>query len=535
MSWRDTIQPANPSGGWRSTIAPITTDPEEIERSVVYEPEGRALEAIGYNLGQGATLDNLDELLAGGKAALTPGDWQKLYDLYLQEQREYGKQLEEQEPVASTAGRLGGYLLPGIGAAKAAKAGTTLGRAGVEAGLGAIQGYGAAETQDEELGKMLTGAAVGGAGSAGFDVLGKLGRGAGAKFGDVVGNTVFGTPPEVSRALRANPRALDDVKSTDEIADILAYKIKQAQTGVSMLNENALETLKNKPLRKKQELIAQLEQLPESFGVVKATEDYPDSQAIVNEIQLARDAIAKSNSESDIKHVLRRLDQKAKFDTPSGDQINAVRKQIRGLIDRRLKSQNAEYESAMKPLAESTRKYKRALDESRLKKGLTGLEATDRTTQRLETLMGQMEKSKGKIAREDLEKVFPGINEELQKQKLYRQSEGGVTAGSRNVNLGIGMGGGILGEVTNYMTGGQVPPFAILAMGAVSGAYIDKYGRSLGSAIAKNAGRAGRLLDKYGDYFRGAANKELTHQFLMSVDPDYKAMFDELQGNFSNP
>ena len=98
-----------------------------------------------------------------------------------------------------------------------------------------------------------------------------------------------------------------------------------------------------------------------------------------------------------------------------------------------------------------------------------------------------------------------------------------MTTGSRNVLFGGGTGAALdaLG-----VTGG-----AGAALGLTAGAYIDRYGRDVGSLVAKSAGRAGRFLDKYGDYFKGAANKELTHQFLMNVDPEYGAMIRELETN----
>ncbi len=525
MSWRDTIQPAQSSGGWRKTIAPLTREQTEEERpapKVIYEPPERKLEAAAVGAGRGLTLDMLDELIAGGKATLKPGDWQELYNKYLEEERAYQKGLEEQHPFVTTAGQLGGFVVPTTAALKVAKPATALGRAAVEGATGVLQGYGVSEKPEDTLESMALGGTFGFGGSGVFDALGMAAKKSGEKVGDVVGETIFNTPAEVSQALRADPQALDNALSTREMADILASRLSGIKEKVSQLSERALETLKPKAINKPGEIIQEIENLPAKYGIV-GTEAYPESQAILKELQLARDVIVANPTESAMKSLLRRLDSRADFNTPSGDAINAVRKEIRSIIDKKLKAENPEYAAAMVPLAEQTGLLSKGIKESRVTRGTEGFEATDRTTQALETLMGTLDKSKKEMSRETLEEIYPGLMDELRKQQLLRRSEGGVTTGSRNVVLGGGVAGSALDLLG--LTGG-----AGVMTGVLAGSVIDKYGRTLGSALARNSGKAGRFLKKYGDQFKGAANKEAVHQLLMDFDQEYVKMFNELEG-----
>ena len=328
MSWRDTIKPAEQDSGWRGTIAPIQPEPKPIDREKTYGPVVPIGETIFRSGGQAITLDMLDELMAGGKAFLSPGDWEILYQQFLEEEREKTRLAEEANPLTATVSRLGGYALPGLGVARALKGAGIAGRTAGEAGLGAIQGYGSAETQEEELPMMGVGAATGAGGSLGIEALGKAARTGLRKAGDIAGLTVFGTPTEVTQALRKDPRVLEGAKPTSEIAEELVKRLQSAKRGLGSQREQALATLGDMPLQNKPDVINQIEDLADQFGVTGAAESYPGSQAILNEIQLARDAITRSANESDVKNILARLDEKADFTTASGSQINAVRKQI---------------------------------------------------------------------------------------------------------------------------------------------------------------------------------------------------------------
>lgn len=527
MSWRDTIRPSESgSSGWRSTIAPLSQEPQEIERRTIYGPEASVLEGLTVGGLQGVTLDNLDEILARGQAMFGEGN----YEQYLEEERKRLAEIEQGAPVSSFVGRLGGYAIPGLGVARFIKPATTLGRAGIEAGMGAVQGLGAAEDTEDIPASVAAGAGFGAGSSLGIDALAKALRSGASKVGDVLGSVVFQTPPEVSQALRANPRALENAKSSREIADILAQRAGELRGKVSSQRTTALDTLTDKPLKGKIDLIRSIQQLPEQFAVSGATKKYPGSQAILKEVNLARNAIANAKTQKDIKNILARLDEKADFQTPSGTQINAVRKQIRGLIDRQLKEENPLYAATMEPLAQSTQAFREGIKEARFERGLGGaLIPTDRTAKRMKSLSNSIDRPDDTVARERLAKLYPEIEQELRKSKLARQAQGGVTTGSRNVLLSGGVGGvaDLLG-----VTGG-----AGAVSGMLAGAAIDRYGRTLGSALAKNSGRAGRFLDRFGDYFKGVANKEATHQFLMEFDPEYSKMFNELQesGNFNDP
>jgi hypothetical protein len=523
----------NPDAYLQKQQLPIGKDiePESAPR-IRFGPDVPVLEALAKSYGQGVTLDNIEEILAGAKSTFG----EKSYEDYLAEEQRRMQEIEQERPLTSFVGRTGGYLTTGGLARGLVKPATRLGTAAMEAGLGAIQGFGSAESDEDKLSSMGEGAVLGGVGSTVFDTLGKAIRTGAGKASDLFSDVILNTPKPVSQALRKDPKYFDDLAELDEIAENVAGKLGSLQASVRNLNEQAIGTLANRPLQNKAQVVRDLEELPGRMSLT-GVEDYPENQAILNEIERARNVIMNAESERELKNLLTTLGRKADFGTPGSSAINSVRKQIRGIVNRSLKEQNPEYAAAMLPLAKQTRALDAGIKESRV-----GLEdgmfvPSNRTVSRLETLMNSLDKSKNQIARSDLERVYPGLEEALRKQKLFRQSQGGVTSGSRNVNLGfgIGSGAGAIGEVVNAATGMNVPPSVFLTTGAIGGAVIDKYGRSLGSAIAKAGGRAGKFLDKYGDMFKTSANKEATHQFLLETDPEYRDAYLELERGFNDP
>jgi len=520
----------NPDAYLQKQQLPIGKDiePESAPR-ISFGPDVPILEALAKSYGQGVTLDNIEEILAGAKSTLG----EKSYEDYLAEEERRMQEIEQERPLTSFVGRTGGYLTTGGLARGLVKPATRLGTAAMEAGLGAIQGYGSAESDEDKLSSMLEGGALGGGLSAGFDVAGKAIRSGAGKASDLFSDVILNTPKPVSQALRKDPKYLDDVAELDEISENLAAKLRGSQASVRGMNEQAIGTLANRPLQNKAQVVSDLEELPGRMSLT-GVEDYPENQAILNEIERARNVVMNAENERELKNLLTTLGRKADFGTPGGSAINSVRKQIRGIVNRGLKEQNPEYAAAMLPLAKQTRALEAGVKESRV-----GLEdgmfvPSNRTVSRLETLMNSIDKSKNQIARSDLERVYPGLEEALRKQKLFRQSQGGTQTGSRNVNLG-GFGLGGAGEAINAVTGLNVPPGIIFGTSALAGGVIDKYGRSLGSAIAKAGGRAGKFLDKYGDMFKTSANKEATHQFLIETDPEYRDAYLELERGFNDP
>jgi hypothetical protein len=147
---------------------------------------GRA-EATGRSIAQGATANLYDEVVglaaAGGRQSDTEplglgniirGGYRKLtgdqeaqarYQAAVDKERGVQKAVEEQYPITSTVGQIGGAVatLPvGFGARAATLGGRMAGSALTGAGYGGVAGFGAGEGTDDSLSKAATGAAIGG-------------------------------------------------------------------------------------------------------------------------------------------------------------------------------------------------------------------------------------------------------------------------------------------------------------------------------------------------------------------------------------
>lgn len=138
----------------------------ELER--IANPPGK-LESFARGAAQGASLGFADEISGALESALT----NKTYEQARDESRANFKAAKDANPWTSTAGELAGgvgtALIPGLGAANAAK--TLRGAATLGAGLGAATGLGQSEAKDAQglAVDTLSGAGLGaGFGAAGF-------------------------------------------------------------------------------------------------------------------------------------------------------------------------------------------------------------------------------------------------------------------------------------------------------------------------------------------------------------------------------
>jgi hypothetical protein len=354
------------------------------------------------------------------------------------------------------------------------------------------------------------------------------------KLLEIFNRISLNTDKEVTRALVKNPKYLDNTRTTPEVADSLAQALGRTRSTVQGLNEKSFEALGPNEFAGKQSVMDALEGLPEKFKVNNVTEAYPENQAIMNEILMAKDALGKSNTQADIKSILSAVGNRANYATPSGDKINAVRKGIRGEFDNVLKAENPGYRDAMIPMAQQTELLKRGAKISGVESKKGGYAPTDLTTTRLETVIRNLDKNKLGNTKQTLEKINPGILEELNKIRIGRKAEGGVQSGSRNTLFGGATVSGL-----NELLGAPLPATVAAMAGGVMGAGIDKYGRNIGAMLAKNYGRLSKysqgVIERVSPILTGA-NQAAAHELLITIDPEYKAVVEELIGEgFNDP
>lgn len=140
------------------------------------EPATDAGTAFLRGLGDSLSLGGGDELMGGGaalRAALSGGDMGAAYAEQVARSRANLRQAERDRPLATGAGEIAGFLVPGFGAGKLAVRGASLaGRfaraGGAGAAFGGVSGALSGETPEERLRGGLYGAAAGAALGAGF-------------------------------------------------------------------------------------------------------------------------------------------------------------------------------------------------------------------------------------------------------------------------------------------------------------------------------------------------------------------------------
>lgn len=189
-------------GGWRDA---------EIDRGTAFM---RGLgDSVSFSLG-----DEFMGIGAGAGALLQGQDARDAYDRQVAQSRANLREAEDTHAWSTGAGQLAGFLVPGLGVGKLARAGYGVGgrlaaATGVGAAMGGVSGFGSGENMDERL----QGAAMGGAMGAAFGggtqaVLGELAPVAGRQLQRWWRNAT-GLPANAGRGSRVQA-VRDDLMAT---------------------------------------------------------------------------------------------------------------------------------------------------------------------------------------------------------------------------------------------------------------------------------------------------------------------------------
>lgn len=227
--------------------------PEGSEPAVADHPQSMIASGL-QGAAQGATFGFSDELLAGAKAAMdklkegggtfagkTP--YSDYYNKRVQAEREAVQRAKEDNPGSFTTGMVGGniatnLLIPGLGVAKGAGLGATLGKAALQGGL-----VGAGESVPKDQGEFLediakgaaTGAATQGAFSGLAGLAGKFSPSALDKFAQERA-VKAAVGPNVSNLRQAIGTTIRGAKPED-------VNNRIAKMGRDILDENVLSAL----------------------------------------------------------------------------------------------------------------------------------------------------------------------------------------------------------------------------------------------------------------------------------------------------
>lgn len=195
-------------------------------------------------LGDSVSLSFGDEIMglgAGASAMLEGRDGRQAYERQVARSRANLQEAEERHPWSTGAGELTGYLVPGFGAGKLAKAGMGVGgrlavATGTGAAIGGASGFGSGETMDERLQGAAMGGALGGAFGGGSQaVLGEA-LPAVVRQGQRWISGATGLPMSSGRASRVQ-MARDDLMATARQNPSL--NVRNEQDVVALMNQAA--------------------------------------------------------------------------------------------------------------------------------------------------------------------------------------------------------------------------------------------------------------------------------------------------------
>lgn len=228
------------------------------------------LTSAAQGAAQGATFGFADEALAGAKTLFDkikegggtfsgPSSWEDLYSKRVAKEREDVARAKEANPLSFTTGNLAGAgltnLIPGVGIARGAGLGTTLGKAALQGGL-----VGAGESVPKDQGELLEDIGKGAA----------LGAGAQGVFGGLAGLAgklkpsalnKFAEERAVKAAVGPNRAALREALGIPKNAKSEQVTSQISKVGRDLLDEGIISSL-----AKTEDIAPLLEESAKKYG-----------------------------------------------------------------------------------------------------------------------------------------------------------------------------------------------------------------------------------------------------------------------------
>lgn len=227
-----------------------------------------------------------------------------------------------------------------------------------------------------------------------------------------------------------------------------------------------------------------------------------------------------------LKNIIQSIQKDANYSLPESDPVNLAVKAARAKIDAYLKDQNPDYEAAMKPVADATSALKDAVGKFRLERQTGGeYQPTGTTVSKLQL---SVKDKRPEITRAlDQIKNTTGIDfaDEAKLTDFKQQFEPGAKAqGSRRVNLGRAIGGGVSG-LLSVLTGGSVGTDIAAtggggAIGGMVGGATDYYGGPMAKSIIQMLGQTktgtGNVLSAVNSKLQGTPLQSIIQRLLQS-------------------
>lgn len=284
----------------------------------------------------------LDAIAQGGPSV------RDIYAKSRDEERASNAAAEKAHPALYLGGNLAGTVatLPTLGLKGAIGAGAAMGLGGGDSDL--TQGNIGGAAVDTAVG-----AAGGGLGYSVGQAVPKLWNG--VKYFGKKALTSFGPTMEAIDA-RLGGAAQDTAKSYPKLAEDMGDTLKNLGKQTSDLDTEAWNTLSTEPTIPKVTVTHSIDQAISDLGVQGKTIGPTDKQVskVLGGLKKDLGGLSDDISESDLKAIVKKLDDNINWDDQSQDKLNTVLEGIRTKFDQQLKFQNSNYAKAMEPVSERT-------------------------------------------------------------------------------------------------------------------------------------------------------------------------------------
>lgn len=495
--------------------------------------------AQGLNVIPGGGVVDAASKLYSRVAGNDPSQYEEKRDVI----RDYFKKAQAANPGLDTAANIGGNIALGFTPMGAIGRGMSVGRAALQSGaLGAMQGLG--ESEGTTKGEILKDAAISGGisgvlGGASQGLSKGIDKGIGFLKGKLSPAIVEGGETVAENAVKPltggdkiksyAARALgvtekDAPKIIQNADDILRLQkagttqeqfenlVKRNTQELSKLHKEAVNSLSAKPEISKDALLetvnlrrAQNRAIPvdmegkaftpketiEGFDVksqeIEKAHDFVEN--LINKRLEKNPSISPKDLKQDINRELDRVTKEAydprTVDKKSLDFANEL-KQVRRDFDQNFLKTNKDYAQIMEKVAPLTNTNDRLGKHFGLK-NISEEGAFDKAAEKLALIQKNQNPLKYKTENRLLKRLDPNLPRDIELRGLDERNVGGISHGSREVNLG-----GIQGMVAQHALGGLVggtiggyaseTPYGA-GLGALAGSVVNTHGRELGKRL----------------------------------------------------
>lgn len=333
-------------------------------------------------------------------------------------------------------------------------------------------------------------------------------------------------------------KAQDAAKSYPQLAEDMGATLKDLGKQTSELDTAAWNTLSTEPEIPKMTITHALDDELSNLGIQGKTIGATDKQVsrVLNGLKNDLNQLSDHMSESDLKGIIKKLDDNINWDDQSQNKLNDVLEGIRTRFDQALKFRNPRYKKAMDPVAERTALLNDLKRQFNFK-GVPGegMVPTDTTAGKIQSSLRENKA----VTQGNLEKLknFSGkdYSDSANDYRLSQQFQKTGAQGSKRTNIGAAIGAGVGG-----LTGGFVGAGAGASIGSLAGGAMDAYGGKVAGKLIDGYLKAGNsaAFGKFAPVIKQAAEKGPAALAMMSAilskNPEFRKQMNLEEGDLQD-